>query len=111
MFIQQTDVPVNPLIRDTDAVVGNGLLCCRKMAVPEAARQIGIGETKLREIIRRGDIPVIRILGKILLLERDLEVFLQSHYGSVKEPERKAFKGLPPLPKHVQESSLLRKAG
>ena len=89
---------------------GTNLLDAKKLTVPVAAKFMGIGQTQLRELLRKGDIPVIRIMGKILLLERDLEAFMQRSYGPLKVAETKSFNRLPPLPKHIAESALLKKA-
>ncbi len=88
---------------------GTGLLWAKKLTVPEAAKFMGIGQTKLRELLREGELPVIRIMGKILLLERDLEAFMRGHYGPLKVTEMKPANRLPPLPKAVQEWGLLQK--
>jgi excisionase family DNA binding protein len=113
MVATQTDpIPINPRISDnneTDAVVGTGLLCCRKLTVPKAAKQLGIGETKMRELISHGEIRVLNLAGKILLLERDLENYLEGNYGSIERAARTAKNKLPPLPKHVAESRHIRK--
>jgi len=89
---------------------GSGLLRAVKYTVPQAAKAMGIGETKMREIIRNGEVPVIRISDKILVLDRDLESYLQGNYGALKPLATKPANGLPPLPKHVRESDLMRKA-
>jgi excisionase family DNA binding protein len=81
----------------------------KKYTVPQAARMLGLGATKLRDIIRRGEIPVVMLDGKHLLLERDLEAFLHHSYGSIKEVEVKKA-GLAPLPDSVANSPYLRKA-
>ena len=87
-----------------------GLLGAKKLTVPQAAKFMGLGQTKLRELLRKGNIPVIRIMGKILLLERDLEAFMQRSYGPLKVAETKPCNRLPPLPKDIAESALLKKA-
>lgn len=69
---------------------------------------LGLGATKLRDIIRRGEIPVVMLDGKHLLLEQDLETFLHHRYGAIVEVEVKK-PGLPPLPDSVANSPLLRK--
>jgi len=89
---------------------GEGLLRAAKLTVPQAAKMMGIGETKMREIVARGEIPVIRIMGKVLILERDLEGFLMGSYGALGKAKTPP-KGLPSLPRRVQESELLRKTG
>ena len=87
---------------------GNGLLYETKYGIKQAAKMIGIGETKMREFVKTGELPVLMIDGKCLILERDLEAFLQGHYGKMKvakyKPER-----LPVLPKHIRESGLCKK--
>ena len=85
------------------------LLSERKHTVPQAARMLGVGENKLREIIRKGMIPVLDLGGKHLLLERDLEAFLQGHYGAIGKAKPRN-PGLPPLPQEVLESELLKEA-
>lgn len=104
-------VAADALPDDPVGGIGGGrLLPIPKLTVPRAARMLGIGETKMWEILRKGGIPVIRIMGKTLVLERDLEAYLQGHYGPLRSPEKKPLKGVPPLPRHVQESGLLSKA-
>lgn len=111
MHFNQTD-PVSDNPRSCDnqvARTGTGLLCAKKLTVPEAAKVMCIGQTKLRELLRKGDIPVIRIMGKILLVEGDLEAFMQRSYGPLKVVETKSFNRLPALPAYVTESPLLKK--
>jgi excisionase family DNA binding protein len=84
--------------------IATPLLHGQKWGVPQAAKALGLGQTRLREIIREGQIPVIRIMGKILILEQDLEDYLQGQYGTLRPTEARASKGLPPLPKFVRES-------
>ena len=62
---------------------GAGLLHAAKMTVPQAAKALGVGETKMREIVSKGGIPVLKVLGKTLLLEKDLEEYLRSGYGRI----------------------------
>ncbi len=85
------------------------LLHAAKITVPKAAKALGIGETKMREIIRNGDVSVVKVMGKTLLLERDLENYLHSGYGRIKPVQREVSR-LPPLPQHIRESQLLNKA-
>jgi len=60
---------------------GGGLLHEKKLSVKQAAGVMGIGATTLRRLINDGEIPVICFNGKMLLLERDIENYLQGHYG------------------------------
>lgn len=79
----ETTVVVRPLQQvNGTADEGGTLLHQRKLSVPQAAKVMGIGETKLRELLRQGGIPAIRIMGKTLLVERDLDMYLQRHYGA-----------------------------
>jgi excisionase family DNA binding protein len=87
-----------------------GLLDAAKLTVPKAAKALGIGETKLREIIRNGEVPVLNVAGKILLLDRDLEAYMRSGYGDLR-PARKSTDRIAALPKCVRDSKLLNKAG
>jgi excisionase family DNA binding protein len=61
-----------------------GLLDAAKLTVPQAARRLGIGETKMRAIIKSGSIPVLDVAGKILIIERDLEEYMRERHGIVR---------------------------
>lgn len=98
-----------PLQGDHPDVNGPGLLHAAKLTVPQAAKRLGIGETYMRAIIGSGSIPVVRIMGKTLLLERDLEEYLRSSYGRIMAVKKEVDR-LPSLPKHVRESGLIKKA-
>jgi excisionase family DNA binding protein len=89
---------------------GLELLRARKLTVKEAAKMIGVGETKMREFVRNGEIPTLLIDGKYLLLERDLEDFLRRRYGALK-PVTVQRQGMPSLPKDIAESGLLKRPG
>lgn len=99
-----------PLPTDIDGGMPGGadLLHAAKLTVPQAATRMGIGETKMREIIRSGGVPVIRILNKTMLLERDLEEYLCACYGRTVPVKQRADR-MPPLPQHVRESPWLGK--
>ena len=108
--------PQNRLGRDAQALSGtarqNGVDMVNeiKLTVPKAAKAMGIGQNKMREIITSGEIYVLRIRGKMLLLERDIEAYLLGRYGPMKVVETKPFGKLPPLPKEIAESEMLKKA-
>lgn len=87
------------------------LLRERKYSIPETATMVGIGQTKMRQIIAKGEIPVLLLDGKRLLLEQDLEAFLQGRYGAVKAAKKGTKPKMPPLSRHIAESALLKKAG
>ena len=62
------------------------LLAAVKLSVKEAAARIGVGATTLRRMINDGQIPVLKINEKLMLLESDLEEYLRGHYGPVSVP-------------------------
>ena len=101
-------VATSPLPTDIDGGADSdvGLLRAAKLTVPQAAKMLGIGETKVRELIRTGAIPVVRILGKTLLLERDLEAYLRSGYGVLRKNAAPSSR-LPALPDTVSKSRFL----
>lgn len=43
----------------------------------DAAETIGIGKTKLRELINRGELPIVKIGRRTLVKTIDIEAFLQ----------------------------------
>jgi excisionase family DNA binding protein len=87
---------------------GPGLLHAPKLTAPQAAKRLGIGETKVRALVKEGRIPVILIDGKVLLLETDLEGFLRERYGRLKASRA----GIAPAPmrlsRRLEESGLLK---
>lgn len=104
------DLVLNPIpAQDTPKL---SLLDAVKLTIPQAAKLIGIGETKMRSIVQGGGIPVLRIEGKTVIVERDIEAFLQGHYGSMQPAPKWTPKSkLTALPKAVNESPWLRKNG
>jgi len=78
-----------------------------KYGVREAAKLLGVGQTTLRMFMKKGQIPVIRFDGKLMFLQKDLEEFLQSHYGHVKVTTETRT-SLPPLPAYVINSPHLK---
>lgn len=114
---QTQTIPKNrkPVAKDARSADNNGrkgdglmLLHIPKLSIKESAEMLHIGETKMREMVKDGEIPVIMIHGKYLLLERDLENYLRGHYGAIKEAKKNII-GLPPLPKRIANSELLKK--
>jgi len=98
-----------PLLDRVPAVVAGGVLLLeqRKYTIPKACKLAGIGETKMRELIRQGLIPVVKIGKKIELLASDLEAFLRGHYGVVQVAERVSTR-MPALPESIAKSKHLR---
>ena len=85
---------------------GRMLVHERKFTVREAAKLAGISESAMRLAIGKGMIKAIKIFTKLLVAERDLEVFLRERHGAVQqtvEPIRVASR----LPKHIAESDLI----
>lgn len=78
----------------------------RKYTVREAAKLAGISESAMRLAIGKGMIKAIKIFTKLLVAERDLEVFLRERHGAVPqsvEPIRVSSR----LPRHFAESDLI----
>jgi len=96
----------NP-VSDPQKQTNRSLLAERKYSVPQAAKMLGMGETKMRGMIMEGLIPVLNLGGRQLLLEGDLEDFLNGQYGTMRKVERVTRMKLTPLPRHVEESDLL----
>ena len=89
-------------------VAGDVMLSSQaKYTIPKACKIIGIGETKMRELIQQGLMPVIKIGDKILLLASDLEAFLRGHYGVVQVAETVSTR-MPALPDSIAKSKHLR---
>lgn len=90
-----------------DGASGRRLLHEPKFGIREAAKMMKLGQTNLRRLIRNGELPVIRIGSKILLLESDMERFLnQRHVVIQPAPRRK--KNPSALPDSIAASELLR---
>ena len=88
------------------------LLSATKLNIPQAARRIGIGETKMRLIVQHGEIPVLRIGGKTVIIEQDMEIYLRGNYGRMALAAKPTIKPtLTALPKEVSESPWLKKNG
>lgn len=85
---------------------GRMLIHERKYSVREAAKLAGISESAMRLAIGKGMIKAIKIFSKLLVAERDLEVFLRERHGAVPqavEPIRVSSR----LPRHFAESDLI----
>ncbi|GEM_PF-2109681 len=92
-------------------VLGAGcrLLDAVKLTVPQAATRMGIGETKMRSIVQCGIIPVLRIGGKTVVLEHDIEAYLQGNYGRMVIIRPSSRTRLTALPAEISESPWLKK--
>jgi len=80
-----------------------------KLSVVEAAKFLGIGTTRLREIVNDGEIAFVKMGGKYLFFERDLAEFIQQRY--VRSVPRAAQPKTQALPEHIANSPLLKKGG
>jgi hypothetical protein len=105
---QTIPVVLNALPAENDGKRnGNGLLLHqKKYSIKQASELAGIGETTMRRSIMNGDIQVLRIGAKTMMLEQDLEAFLQGSYGIIKQDEP-SDKKIISLPSHIEESDLL----
>ena len=83
----------------------------KKLTLPEAARYMGLGETTMRRIIQRGEIPCLKYGTKQLFLEHDLEVFMQGHYGRMIQPEIPTTHAQTAIPDYVKNSPHLQPKG
>lgn len=83
------------------------LLNERKLTIAEAARALSIGATSLRRIIANGEIPVVRMTNKTLILESDLETYLAASRGKLMAAKPLASR-LPQLPHEVATSKHLK---
>mgnify|MGYP001589945833 CR=1 FL=1 len=64
-------------LEHSGASCNSGLLNSRKLSINEASTKMRLGATSLRRLIHNGQIPVLEIGGKILLLEQDIEQYLR----------------------------------
>ena len=88
---------------------GNGLLIYqKKFSIPQASKLIGISPNKLTTIIREGQIPIIKVDGKTLLLEKDIEDFLNERYGRVDAQVEINTHKRPALPENIADSEHLK---
>ena len=86
------------------------LIEARKYTLKEAGKLAGVSEATMRNEVKFGEIPVIRIGTKMMIIEQDLEQYLQRHYlyeGNIKSPSV----GCPSLPDWVEDSPLLKAKG
>ena len=89
-FTNEQNVPETTPIADATAKAQwseNDRLNANKLSITAAAKKLGIGETTMRRLVRRGEIPCIRYGSKYLFLECDLLAYQQSHYGRIQQPE------------------------
>ena len=83
------------------------LIEARKYTLKEAGKLAGVSEATMRNEVKIGEIPVIRIGTKVMITDRDLEQYLQRHYlyEGIKESPSV---GCPTLPDWVENSPLLK---
>lgn len=83
------------------------LVEARKYTLKEAGKLVGVSESTMRNEVKFGEIPVIRIGTKAMIVDRDLEQYLQRHYlyeGIKQSPSV----GCPSLPDWIEDSPLLK---
>ena len=83
------------------------LIEARKYTLKDAGKLAGVSEATMRNAVKSGEIGVIRIGTKAMIIDRDLEQYLQRHYlyeGIIKSPSV----GCPTLPDWVENSPLLK---
>lgn len=67
----------------------------------------GVSEATMRNEVNSGEIPVIKIGTKAMIVDRDLEQYLQRHYRHEGIKESPSV-GCPSLPDWVEDSPLLK---
>ncbi len=98
--------------QNTSVASDTVLLDAVKLTVPQAAKRLKVGETKMRSIVMNGEIPVLRIGGKTVIIERDIEEYLHGGYGRMKPSAKPTAKPrLASLPKNIIESPWLKRNG
>ena len=83
------------------------LIEARKYTLKEAGKLAGVSEATMRNEVKFGEIPVIRIGTKAMIVDRDLEQYLQRHYRHEGTKESPSV-GCPSLPGWVEDSPLLK---
>ena len=83
------------------------LIEARKYTLKEAGKLAGVSEATMRNEVKSGEIPVIRIGTKMMVIEQDLEQYLQRDYLYVGIKESPSV-GCPSLPDWVEDSPLLK---
>jgi excisionase family DNA binding protein len=83
------------------------LIEARKYTLKEAGKKAGVSEATMRNEVKFGEIPVIRIGTKMMIIEQDLEQYLQRHYQYEGNRESPSV-GCPSLPDWVENSPLLK---
>lgn len=58
---------------------GEAELSALAYSIPNAAARIGISRSNLYELIRVGEIPIIKVGGRSLVGDQDLRAFLERH--------------------------------
>jgi excisionase family DNA binding protein len=82
------------------------LLRLRKCSVRDGAKLVGVSESKMRNMINEGKIPVLAIEGQQFLLERDLERYLRDNYVFIRPAETR-IQTSRRLPDEIEQSDVL----
>ena len=104
----QSQLPVDPASQP-GSTGGHSfrLIEARKYTLKEAGKLAGVSEATMRNEVKSGEIPVIKIGTKAMIVDRDLEQYLQRHYlyeGTKESPSV----GCPSLPDWVEDSPMLK---
>jgi len=92
------------------ALTGSGhmrLVEAKKYTIKEAAKLAGVSESTMRDEVRDGAIPVIQVRSKSIIIQRDLEEYLQGHYTVVGSTSQVS-PGSSNVPDWVENSPLLQ---
>lgn len=69
----QSFVPVGTAGPDASPAESAPLL----YTIPDVCRRLSLGQTKVRELIARGDLPCVRIGTSVRIADKDLEAFVE----------------------------------
>ena len=105
--LQPSNSPVEPVPHPVSTGVSLSLVEAKKLTVKQAAKTAGISESMMRNEVKNGEIPVIKIGTKVIIVQWDLEQYLQRHH-IVEGASNTTPIGCQDLPDWVEESPLLQ---
>jgi len=65
------------------------LLSTPKLTIDEAAEALCVSRSSVGRLIKKGEVPIVRIGGSIRLLPSDLNAYLERQYGLVRGAPRR----------------------
>ena len=78
--VQSSRPKIDPVAQQVSTSgVSLSLVEARKYSLKEAAKVAGISESTMRNEVKNGEIPVIKIGTKAIIVQWDLEQYLQRH--------------------------------